>query len=118
VNDHAEIDAVEDRLVAAQVAHDVEELDALLHDELTYTDPAGGSGGKQDDLQAHRDRAYDLTRFDVLRRAYDDVQPGVVVARVTMLAESTLGDGTMHYTRVWQHDEHGWQVRVAHLHMT
>lgn len=111
----AEIDAVEDRLARAQVAHDVAELDALLHDDLAYTGPDGSSGGKADDLAAHRARAYTLTRFDVIERRYDALAPGAVAARVRMAVESDLGDGEMLYTRVWTRDTGAWRVRVAHL---
>jgi ketosteroid isomerase-like protein len=116
----AELRAAERRLQAAQLAGDVDALDALLDDRLIATlmpDPVRVT--KADDLESHR------TRRLVLTSSTED-ELAVVVAGttgVTWVLVSLAGavDGTafrarMLYTRTWHHTpDHGWRVLAAHI---
>jgi hypothetical protein len=116
----AELRAAERRLQAAQLAGDVDALDALLDDRLIATlmpDPVRVT--KADDLESHR------TRRLVLTSSTED-ELAVVVAGttgVTWVLVSMAGavDGTafrarMLYTRTWHHaPDHGWRVLAAHI---
>jgi hypothetical protein len=116
----ADLRDAERRLQAAQLAGDVDGLDALLDDRLIATlmpDPVRVT--KAQDLAAHRARRLVLTAS-----AEDEL--AVVVAGttgVTWVLMSLAGtvDGAafearMLYTRTWHHDEpHGWRVLAAHI---
>jgi ketosteroid isomerase-like protein len=116
----AELRAAERRLQAAQLAGDVDALDALLDDRLIATlmpDPVRVT--KADDLESHR------TRRLVLTSSTED-ELAVVVAGttgVTWVLVSLAGavGGTafrarMLYTRTWHHTpDHGWRVLAAHI---
>ena len=110
----------EQRLQAAMLAGDVDELDQLLDDRLIASiTPSTTRVTKAEDLDAHRSRRLVLTKL-----VQDDL--AVVVAGdtgVTWVLTSLEGrsDGEdfavrMHYLRTWHHDpEHGWRVLAAQV---
>lgn len=107
----------ERRLQAAQLAGDVQALDALLDDRLIFTFGAD-TFTKADDLELHRTRAQTLSKVEE--------------EQLTVLVEGTTGvtwflgvvEGSVHgspfaakmrYTRTWAHDDsRGWRVVAAH----
>jgi len=102
-------------LAAAIAAQDVAALDRLLHDDLVYTDPAGATGGKQDDLDAHRTRVFTIATYSVRELAIDLIRDGVAVTRVLADMTGEPLSGAVRYTRVWANEGGRWQVRVAHV---
>lgn len=107
----------ERRLQAAQLAGDVQALDALLDDRLIFTFGAD-TFTKADDLELHRTKAQTLSKLEE--------------EQLTVLVEGTTGvtwflgvlEGSVHgspfaakmrYTRTWAHDDSlGWRVVAAH----
>ncbi|HST85416.1 MAG TPA: nuclear transport factor 2 family protein [Kineosporiaceae bacterium] len=110
----------EQRLQAAMLAGDVDELDQLLDDQLIATlSPSTTRVTKAEDLQAHRSRELVLTQL-----VEDDL--ALVVAGdtgVTWVLTSLEGTNggqpfkvRMHYLRTWHHDAtHGWRVLAAQI---
>ncbi|HEX8647471.1 MAG TPA: nuclear transport factor 2 family protein [Thermoleophilaceae bacterium] len=109
------IERAEAAIAAAIPAHDVEALDELLHDELVWTDWAGGSGGKEEDLAAHRANAFTVTRYDVVAMSVEVATDDVAVTRTEVAVEGDPVGGRVFYTRAWVRDGERWRVRVAHL---
>lgn len=110
----AQIHQHEDRLVAAQLAHDVAELDALIHDDLLFHGPGGTVETKAADLEAHRSGLYVINRLEHLERQFRVLSEDVVLASVLAEAEGSAGEtpikGKLRYLRVWQRFEEGWKI--------
>ncbi|MEV4113281.1 nuclear transport factor 2 family protein [Nonomuraea sp. NPDC049695] len=123
--DHAtlidELRQAEDRLQAAQLAGDVEELDRLLHEQLVFTGPPDGlchPGAKELDLHNHRSRTQIMTKVaqeDLTVLVAGDTGVTCFLGTLEGTFAGTPFAGRMAYTRTWTHtDEHGWRVLAAH----
>lgn len=115
-----EIEALEARLRAAQLAADVAELGALISDDLLFTGPDGNLATKADDLAAHgsgavRFREHVPEQPDI-RRVGGDVAIVALRARLGVEVQGTLVGGTYRYTRVWARENDGqWRVVGGHV---
>jgi hypothetical protein len=111
------IEAFEDRLAAAMLGGDVEELEQLTDDDMIFTGPDGSVMSKADDLAAHGNKVLQLDvleRFDGSSRAIDG---RIVVTTKARLAGKFAGKafaGTFAYTRVWRTSGLSWLVIVGH----
>jgi len=113
-----ELRAAERRLQAAQLASDVDALDALVDERLIFTGPDGLLYDKQDDLRVHRTGAQRMTRVDE-----EDLQVLVVgstgVTWFLGTLEGTTPDGPfaarVRYTRTWVHEGGAWRLVAAHV---
>jgi hypothetical protein len=109
--------AADRRLQAAQLASDVEALDALIDDRLVFTGPGGQLYSKQDDLRVHRTGAQRLTRVEE-----ESLEVLVVgTTGVTWFLGTLAGsagreafEARVRYTRTWV-DEGGWRLVAAHV---
>jgi ketosteroid isomerase-like protein len=118
VTDTDDLRAAERRLQAAQLASDVDALDALLDDRLVFTAPDGRLYSKADDLRNHRDG------FQVMSKVVEDELRLLVDGRAGVTwflgrLEGTFGERQfawrMRYTRTWVRDDvHGWRIVAAH----
>lgn len=108
---------LEAQLRLAMLAGDLKVLDALLADDLVFTDQTGARLTKADDLAAHRLGRLKITRIDVSDQR---VRPCETFAIVTLAADiegSFDGHGfsaRLAYTRVWQCLDDRWTVAAAH----
>jgi Domain of unknown function (DUF4440) len=75
--------AVEAQLRDAMLSSNVETLDALLADDLLFTNQAGQRLTKADDLAAHSSGLLKITRIDISDRR---VRPSEWFAIVTLVA--------------------------------
>jgi ketosteroid isomerase-like protein len=112
--------ACEARLRAAQLAADVDALDALIADELLFTGPDGELGTKAQDLELHgsgtvRFREHEPEELRV-RRVGADVVVAALRARLGVEVAGTMLRGTFRYTRVWAREAGGpWRVVGGHV---
>lgn len=112
--------ACEARIRAAQLAADVEALDALIADELLFTGPDGALGTKAQDLELHgsgtvRFREHEPQELRA-RRVGADVVVTSLRARLAVEVAGTLLRGTFRYTRVWAREGGGpWRVVGGHV---
>ena len=117
-NPRVEVESAEAALRAAMLAGDLPALDRLLDDALVFTDQAGRTLGKPDDLAAYRSGLLRLSRADIADRAIRMAGDGAAV--VTLRAElAGRWDGTpfnaaFRYTRVWHRTDTGWRLLAAH----
>lgn len=109
----------ERRLQAAQLASDVDALDALLDDRLVFTGPDGNLYSKADDLRVHRSGSQTMTKVEEEQVAVlVDGRTGVswFLGRLEGTMSGTPFTARVRYTRTWLHDdEHGWRLVAAHV---
>jgi ketosteroid isomerase-like protein len=108
---------LERRLREAMVASDVDVLDTLLADDLTFVDATGKVWSKADDLNAHR---YGIQRIEKLEIREQTVRVYGKSA-VTLTHAALSGEfggmpfsGDLRYTRMWVETESGWRIVAAH----
>ena len=112
-----EVDALETQLREAVLAGDVKVLDALLADDLVFTDQAGRRLTKADDLAAHNAGRLKITQIDI---SDQHVRPSGTCAIATLVAnvggsfDGHSFSGLFAYTRVWERAEGNWRVAAAH----
>ncbi|MDB5703716.1 MAG: hypothetical protein JWN66_832 [Sphingomonas bacterium] len=117
VQGEQEIWSQEAQLRQAMLGGDVGALDALLSDDLVFTDQAGRLLTKQDDLAAHRSRLLRIERLDT-----GDTQIRLLgdTAIVTLKADvqgqygGQAFGGAFAYTRIWVRAGQGWRIAAAH----
>jgi ketosteroid isomerase-like protein len=115
-----EIVTLEARLRDAQLAADMDALDALISDALLFTGPDGRLATKADDLAAYRSGAVRFHAHEPeelrVRRVGADVAVSALRARLTVQAGGTRFQGTCRYTRVWAREAGGpWRVVGGHV---
>lgn len=109
-----EIRAFEARLYAAMLASDVNELDALIADDLLFAGPTGELATKAMDLELHRSggtQFHELTPKELEIRVWSE-QFALASAKI-LLSGTYLGQafaGEYRYTRIWRKGPLGWQV--------
>jgi ketosteroid isomerase-like protein len=108
----------EERLLRAMRASDLAELDALLADDLVFTDHLGALWGKQDDLAAHRSGAIEVETVaasDERIRLLDGAAIVTVRLEISGRFAGEPASGAFRFTRVWAPTGDGrWQVVTAH----
>lgn len=114
---HEQIKGLEHRLLGAMRASTIDELDALLADDLVFTDHLGGLWGKQDDLTAHRSgmihiRALSASQERIL--VFDGAAVVSVLLEISGTFDGQEASGAFRFTRVWAPTAGGdWQVVAA-----
>jgi hypothetical protein len=111
------IKELEGQLREAMLASNVNVLDALLADDLTFVDATGKVWSKADDLNGHR---YGVQRIDRLEieeqavRVYD--KSAVTLTRAALSGQfgGVPFSGSLRYTRTWVETASGWKIVAAH----
>jgi ketosteroid isomerase-like protein len=101
----------------AMIRSDVAALDALLADDLIFTDQAGRRLSKSDDLAVHQSGDLKLTHLEFEDTEIRHYGTSAVVSVQVILSGSYLGEpfkGKYRYTRVWIQRGGKWQVGAAH----
>lgn len=112
-----EVNLLEAELREAMLAGDLKVLDALLAEDLVFTDHTGARLTKADDLAAHRLGRLKITKIDV---SDQHVRACPTFAVVTLVADvGGLFDGhvfmaRLAYTRVWERVNEKWRVAAVH----
>lgn len=113
----AQIARCEEQLLTAMLESDTEQLDALLADELVFTNHMGQVLGKADDLEAHRSGVVVIEAITSSEERILLLDGSAVVSVRTEIA-GTFGDvkatSVLRFTRVWRPSADGrWQVVVG-----
>ena len=112
-----QIQELERRLRDAMRASALGELDALLADDLVFTDHLGGLWGKQDDLTAHRSGMIHIRALSASQERILVLDGAAVVSILLEISGTFAGQessGAFRFTRVWAPTARGrWQVVVA-----
>ena len=117
----AKIQECEQRLYRAQLASNVDELDALIADDLLFSGPNGDLFTKEDDLHMHRDGSMKMLTFEPLDTKIKVLGPTIavctVLARVSGILQGSSLEGMFRYMRVWQENSGKWRIVAGSLHM-
>jgi len=112
------IQALEQRLLDATFASDLDTLDVLLADNLVFITHTGALTGKKTDLDAHRSGLLKLTELSAADEQIRVFGASAVVTLKLALAGTFDGEafaGTFRYTRVWAQPAGVWQVVSVHV---
>lgn len=114
------IDMLEGQLRAATLAGDVQTLDALIADDVTFIDHLGRRVGKLEELEAHRTGILKLEQLDVYDRVINLLDNAASVslrARVSGTYYGEMFAAKIAYTRVWVCRQDVWRVIAVHYSM-
>lgn len=114
----AEIRHYEQRLLSAMLRSDLDELDALLAENLVFTNHIGAIMSKHDDLTAHRTG---MVKVEAVAASEERIQMLDGAAIVSVLLDisgrfaGVAANGAFRFARVWAATQSGeWQVVTAH----
>lgn len=110
--------AAEAALRTAMLAGDVDALDALLDEDLWFTDQAGNRLSKADDLAVHRSGRLKLETIDLVDpryiRRWGDCATVCVAVDLAGFFDGESFFGRFAYSRVWHERDGRWRVVLAH----
>ncbi|WP_335871848.1 nuclear transport factor 2 family protein [Bacillus sp. 2205SS5-2] len=107
----------EERLRKAMVNGDVENLDRLISDELSFVSPFGQIATKKDDIESHRSGIVNITEIKFLNQKViplEDVAVTITQANVKAIIAGEHREDEMYYTRVWQKGKNELKVISGH----
>jgi ketosteroid isomerase-like protein len=112
-----QVNSLEAELRDAMLAGDLKVLDALLAEDLIFTDQTGTRLTKADDLAAHRLGRLKIAQIDISDQHVRPSGPFAIVTLVADVGGSFDGHGfsaRLAYTRVWEHLDEKWRVAAVH----
>lgn len=111
-----QIQALEDRLIAAMKSSNLQELDALMADDLIFTSHTGQLFGKQDDMEAHRSGNIEIFEINTSEQVIRTAGDVAIVSVLMEVSGSFFGNtevGFFRFTRVWRPYNGSWQIIAA-----
>ena len=96
---------------------DVQQLDALISDELIFTDHTGRLLDKATDLEAHRSGTLKIDSLESSEqhiKIYKDTAVVSVLVNIGGSYATQPFKGNLRFTRVWMNRDHSWKVVAAH----
>lgn len=114
----SQIEALELRLIEAMKTSNVAALEALLADNLIFTNHNGHLITKQDDLETHRSGNLEIYSIETSAQLIEVLDDSTAIVSVVKDMSSAYGGhtsiGIFRFTRMW-HNNHGqWQIVAAH----
>jgi hypothetical protein len=111
------IDMLEGQLRAATLASDVQALDALIADDVTFIDHLGRRVEKVQELEAYRTGILKLNQLDVYDRVIQLLDNAASVSLRTRVSGTYYGEtfsAKIAYSRVWVCRQDVWTVISMH----
>ena len=108
---------MEEALLSAMLSGNVEALDALLADELLFTDHTGRIVDKATDLEAHRSgmiKIDELKPSEQVIRDYGNVVYVSVLLSISGTFAGQPASGNFRFSRIWKCTGNSWQVVAGH----
>jgi hypothetical protein len=112
-NAETQVYRAEADLRQAMLAGNVEQLDALIDDQLIFVGPDGNLYSKDDDLQLHRSGQEKIERIEVEDQVINSRDEVVVVSLIARMAGIFKGEGfqgRFRYLRIWKLTSTGWKI--------
>ncbi|KAA0993361.1 nuclear transport factor 2 family protein [Dyadobacter aurulentus] len=103
----------EARLYEAIKSRDIDELDALLHNDLLFIIPSGEVITKEIDLQTYRDGALQVDKINATVEELNIIDDSAVITLVMELkgrAGNVSFDARFRYIRFWKRFDDGIKV--------
>jgi len=108
-----EIIKLEEELRLAMIANDVNKLNGLISDSLSFISPDGSVVTKEIDLEAHRNKIQKITKLNPSEQKINFID-NVAIVTVKMYIEGCFLenpiDGNYRYIRIWMKQDNNWQV--------
>lgn len=112
------IQSLENRLLEAMKTSNVAELDALLADNVIFTNHNGHIVSKEDDLNAHRSGELEIFSLETSAQIIEVLDANTAIVSVVKdMSLSFAGHasiGIFRFTRVWHNKGNNWQIVSAH----
>ena len=108
---------LENRLIQAMKGSNVNELDALIDDELIFTGHDGRLYTKEMDLQAHREgniAIFELTTSEQVIKIIDDIAVVSVRKDISGSFFEEVQVGIFRFTRIWKYKNGKWRIIAGH----
>lgn len=115
--DTQQIQTAEARLLEAMKTSNVQELDALIADDLIFTSHTGQLLTKQDDVEAHSSGNIEIFTIESSEQKIKVDGDVAIVSVLLDISGSFYGStevGFYRFTRVWKNNSGNWQVIAAH----
>jgi len=115
--DTQQIQTAEARLLEAMKTSNVQELDALIADDLIFTSHTGQLLTKQDDVEAHSSGNIEIFTIESSEQKIKVDGDVAIVSVLLDISGSFYGStevGFYRFTRVWKNNGGNWQVIAAH----
>lgn len=115
--DTQQIQTAEARLLEAMKTSNVQELDALIADDLIFTSHTGQLLTKQDDVEAHSSGNIEIFTIESSEQKIKIDGDVAIVSVLLDISGSFYGStevGFYRFTRVWKNNGGNWQVIAAH----
>jgi ketosteroid isomerase-like protein len=112
-----EVIRVENDLLQAMLKSDVNELDRLISDQLTFAAHTGGIFSKKDDLEAHRSgmiKIECITASDRIIKVFEDFAVVFVLLNIKGSFFGELSEGNFRFSRVWMKEGDGLKIVSGH----
>jgi ketosteroid isomerase-like protein len=119
---HLEIQRLEDLRYRAMISADIQALDGLLDDQMTYSHSSGIVDDKASYLKGISERVWDYR--SIARSGFTDVRPRITIAGNTALVFAKLDIESVNFgievrftTRtlaVWIRRDQGWRFLALH----
>jgi len=113
-----QIKECEEQLKEAMLHSDIDALDKLLADNLTFTNHLGHLMTKQDDIEAHKSKILKISEITI---SILDINLHKGVAITTVQAyiigsfNNEVSKNNFHFTRAWKKNSNNlWQVIAGH----
>ncbi|MGV3603095.1 MAG: nuclear transport factor 2 family protein [Dyadobacter fermentans] len=110
---------MEQKLLKAMIASDVNELESLISDQVIVVGPDGRLAQKAEDIAAHRDGVLRIHTMEPQEIKTQPLSDEVIVVFALMEIQGTFQNqafaGRFRYTRVWQILGGKWQIVAAHI---
>ncbi|SHN24470.1 nuclear transport factor 2 family protein [Gracilibacillus kekensis] len=107
----------EEKLRNAMINGDLEQLEKLISDELSFVSPYGQVVTKEDDLNTYRSGLVNITEIKFLNQkviSLGNVSVTITKARVQAIIAGQHRDDEMYYTRIWQTHKNESKVISGH----
>lgn len=116
------IAAYEERLKAAMLKSDIDELDQLLAHDMVFTNHLGEVISKTDDIASHKSGELLINSLELSEgfiKPFGGVVTVSVRTKITGYYQAEPVAGDFRFTRLWcpvfaEQDDSRWQVVVAH----
>jgi ketosteroid isomerase-like protein len=111
------IDMLEGQFRAATLAGDVQALDALVADDVTFIDHLGRRVEKRQELEAYRTGILKLNQLDVYDRVIQLLDSAALVSLRARVSGTYYGEtfsAKIAYSRVWACRQDVWTVISMH----
>lgn len=108
-----EIIQLEEKLRQAMLTNDVDVLDKLINQNLSFITPDGNVATKEMDLQAHKAKLQIITELNPAEQNIT-IKNGTAIVTVKIQISGTFANtdisGTYRYLRIWQQINDSWQI--------